>query len=283
MPVSSSLRSAALAAVVALAVVASFALGSLSAGAGEGAGEAGRSAIGPMISESSYVAITPCRVVDTRKGGGGSMVHGNVRHWDVRGALSGQGGSSNCRIPSSAESIAANLTAVDPLAQGFLRAKAFDGTSTLPNATVLNYDSSLNATNGTPLPLCRSNCSGGDITIGAFANRTHVVVDVVGYWVPPMYAVVETTGPLQLDAAKRISGVARTNGEAKGGFDLTVGDGTDVRGCAILATAGSSDDVDFSGPAIIDVTTDEPNIIEVDVADVNGDPVDADFIVHVSC
>lgn len=242
-------------------------------------GDARRAVVGPVISEMRTVAIEPCRIVDTRFGGGGRL-NNETRNFDARGALSGQGGASDCGIPSSAEAIEGNITAVDPGPKGFLRVKAFDGDDTIASGTVVNYAGS-GITNATTIPLCVGTCT-EDFSISATGNSTHVVVDVTAYMVPPMFAVFDGDVDNLLISGKRLA-FNSENGEGEFFFDVT--DGTDIRGCAMTATGGTSDDNQSganAGDTVI-VQADDKHSIVVTTTDADGSANGDDLMVVVHC
>lgn len=300
----------ALLAVMALVGVA----GATYAGSQDGGKEQGDSGGGGpaaiasnLVNEAKFVPITPCRAIDTRSGANTPLAPGSQRGFDVFGTdLSAQGGSaSGCGIPTYAVAVEINATAVDPAGDGFLRGaaqpKRLIGSTTppgaLPSATLLNYSSALNATNGTSLPTCNFaaagtgilllfECIGGDeIRFQAFTNPTDLVVDLVGYYVVPVFAVVDgDTDAAPTDATlRRGFGVSDVNHPSTGNYEVVTN--RDLRGCAITATNGSSDSDDAPGEHIISIETfsSDPNSIFVSLDTNAGAAVDDDFTVIADC
>ena len=75
------------------------------------------------VQESVYVAITPCRLADTRVMGG-DYTNLQVRSMNVSGTVGfpAQGGKAGgCGIPATATAIAASMTAISPTGKGFVR------------------------------------------------------------------------------------------------------------------------------------------------------------------
>jgi hypothetical protein len=151
-----------------------------------------------LSSNLLYNAIQPCRILDTRSGGGGILNPGNAgaRAINVVGLTNygAQGGfAGDCHIPGwstsgtslpRVQAIVLNLTAVGAAGAGDLRAWPTDQPQ--PNTSVLNFAqqgavAGLNIANGVVLPV-RQDLQGNDITIKADAAATHVVADVVGYF-----------------------------------------------------------------------------------------------------
>jgi hypothetical protein len=142
-----------------------------------------------------YNAIQPCRVLDTRSGGG-ILNAGSSRGVNIVGLTnySAQGGfAGDCHIPGFSsgtpavprvQAIVVNLIAVGAAGAGDLRAWPTDQAP--PNTSVLNYadqsaNHGLNLANAVVLPV-RQDAPGNDITIAADVAATHVVADVTGYF-----------------------------------------------------------------------------------------------------
>jgi hypothetical protein len=157
--------------------------------------------LGSGISENKFTPIVPCRILDTRQATAGRLQVGSARVIDVRGGEATfvqQGGNAGgCGIPSSASAIEATITAVDA-GSGFLR--AWPANLTQPNATFMNYGPGLNISNTGTITLCgysgQSCVNNQDLNLRAYGSATHLVVDVSGYYVPPMAAVVNFNGAL---------------------------------------------------------------------------------------
>ena len=136
-----------------------------------------------------YTKVAPCRLIDTRAGGG-SLAPGAPRDFRVTGAgLQGQGGEiAGCGVPfGTATAAAINFVAVNAVGPGNLRAWAYDTPPPLPpNASILNYQTvpGLNIANEVIVPLCTgapANCP-FDIRVQADGSGTQLVADVLGYF-----------------------------------------------------------------------------------------------------
>ena len=148
-------------------------------------------ALGSVAADLVFTPVTPCRVIDTRTSAAGPLVAGVDQSFLVRsaGGFASQGGSAaDCGIPASASAVEMNFVAVAPAGPGDLRVVAFPGT--LPDASVLNYANlpGLNIANGIAQPVCINGAvpCAKDITVHADVSDTHLVVDVVGYFKPPV-------------------------------------------------------------------------------------------------
>jgi hypothetical protein len=223
------------------------------------AGGVAPAAINPNLDlENKYVSVTPCRLLDTRAAGGKlNDVANGARAFDVYGTnLSAQGGSATgCDIPNDAVAITVNASATDAEGNGFLRGAAQNGffilnpdpgtSNTFPNATMLNYTSGFNITSGTTIPICTETsflfaCSGDkELRIRAFLNRTHAVVDVVGYFVPPVFAVVDGD-PAGDPNVIRSNGVSSVTHTSLG--DWAVNTTKDLRGCVVQVATGNTNE-----------------------------------------
>ena len=135
--------------------------------------------------QATYVGITPCRIVDTRKGSG-PLVDREIRNIRV---LSGgqvfdeQGGTSNgCEIPSDAVAVEASVTAVDPLDSGFFR--AWPNGESMPNATFMNFDRGMDITNTGAITVNPDSSDDLQLRIRNFGGTSHYVIDIQGYFLP---------------------------------------------------------------------------------------------------
>jgi hypothetical protein len=256
-----------------------------------------------LVPEAKFVPIAPCRIMDTRNTSG-KINPGTVRAFDAFGGnLSAQGGtSSGCGIPSYAEAIEINLTAVAPAGTGWLRGAAQNsylllnpdpGTSqTLPNATLVNYSTALNASNSVTIPLCGGNgestggflilfaCSGTkEFRIGAFNKATSVVGDATGYFVAPAFAVID--GDPAGDPVKiRSNDMGTATHTGTGVYEIATS--RDLRGCAIMATGGNSNEETTGSDVQVAVTNIDNNSIGVRVYQ-NGVLADDDWSVVATC
>lgn len=174
--------------------------------------------------EYVFVPSDPCRVSDTRSWPGlGVMGAQRVRHsyiysvsngfsWTSSQGGNGSAGTGNCAgtyfAAGTPVSALATVT-VFPTASGNLR--AWNGATTIPVASMLNFQNSDAAANTTVIPINRSvtKITGGQIdnSVGDIAiwnesgGAAHILVDVVGYFVKPQtYAMVCTNQALSSTA-----------------------------------------------------------------------------------
>jgi hypothetical protein len=136
-----------------------------------------------------YVPITPCRIIDTRAGGG-QFAAGATRSYLIRGTtgFDAQGGTSGgCGIPELANAITVSVSAVQLGGTGYFRAWPY-GQST-PNASIAHYQKGPISTTGATMTL---GSGAFDVSIKAYDAPAGIVVDVTGYWTTSEH--VESSG-----------------------------------------------------------------------------------------
>ncbi|WP_345546123.1 hypothetical protein [Microbacterium jejuense] len=157
--------------------------------------------------ELQYVPITPCRVVDTRTGGG-KFAAGETREYYVAGTfgISLQGGKTGgCGIPEGATAVAATVHALNVSGTGGY-VRAWPSGQPEPEATVMRYGS-LELAVGTTLSM-RSG-AGKDLLVKNRVASANIVVDVNGYFVPQMWAYISSIGTV-IDQSGRLVSVTKT-------------------------------------------------------------------------
>jgi hypothetical protein len=139
----------------------------------------------------TFVAITPCRIIDTRSGQGfsgpfgpPSLAAGGVRTFQITGTTTGT--PTQCGVPDDAEAISANFTATGFSGPGDLR--AFPAGGSVPNASVVNYNLE-NIANMVTLPMGPSGSGHNGIAVRADVHGTDLVVDVNGYYSTKLLSV----------------------------------------------------------------------------------------------
>ena len=155
--------------------------------------EAGTDAIGDADQDLVYVPVTPCRVLDTRLAGGRIPAAG-TRSFEIASVTdyTAQGGSAtDCNVGNvgTIGSAVINFTVVNPSIPGFVTAFEFGGTQ--PLAATVNYVAGDIRGNLAIVPL-DSDSAGNDISVYTFAE-THLVGDIVGYFVAPQATAMECT------------------------------------------------------------------------------------------
>ena len=224
--------------------------------------------LGNGTTETKYVAITPCRIVDTRIGGG-ALPKEQARSFKVRGTtgFAAQGGHTNgCGIPASATAVEVAVTSVNASGGGYLR--IYPAGSSEPTATFLNY-SPYNPTNTGAVTMCKScAASSPDITIKGHSNATDLVLDVQGYYAKPMAAHIKYDASVIVGS--RIGTVTHPN---TGGYHITFD--RPVTGCVPVATPW------YSGYHV-SMQVIDANTVGVTLF-LGGNLTDADFLIQVDC
>lgn len=229
--------------------------------------------------EGSFVPISPCRILDTRKGPG-KLAVGSQKTIDVRGSeatFTVQGGNpGGCGIPAGATAIEATVTAIDS-GSGFLR--AWPANITQPNATFLNYDSAFNISNTGAITLCGGSnalsCNANqDLNLQAYGSATHLVIDVGGYFTRSMAAVINANGTVK--DGNRVTSSAKLVGS--GNYEVIFD--RNITQCAIQATLSN---LSGKGYAVVDPRTGKANGVFVATYDETGALQDARFNLEVTC
>lgn len=130
-------------------------------------------AIGDL--DTGFNPIEPCRVADSRFSDDGAYAATETRNIVIDDSdLSFQGGSvDGCDVPAGASSVALNIVAIRPAADGFLT--AFPGGTDRPASSTINFAANQIIANGALLAV-------GD-GVDVYMHRAgDVLVDVTGYF-----------------------------------------------------------------------------------------------------
>jgi alpha-tubulin suppressor-like RCC1 family protein len=161
-----------------------------------------------------YVPLaSPCRAGDTRflgGGGGAKFNSGSLVGFRLTGTtgFTSQGGTSGgCGVPAGVTAVELSLTAIEPEGSGFLRLQAG---LTPPTTTFLNFTDS-NATTNTGSTRIEA-LGGTDINV-SFFGRTHVAVDIQGYFTSAAgSARYQTVTPCRVFDTRAVGGPAGVGG-----------------------------------------------------------------------
>jgi len=127
----------------------------------------------------SFIAVTPCRVLDTRNPPGSAPeldTQGPAQFPPINGTLAVNITGSNCGAPASALAYVLNATVVPPSWLGFI--------TLWPDGTPQPQVSTLNAFDGaitSNMAIVPTNNGSIDVFV---SNPTHVVLDIFGYFAP---------------------------------------------------------------------------------------------------
>ena len=237
----------------------------------------GRS-LGAGNDASEFVAITPCRIVDTRASFEGIIDAGTTRSIGVRGAtqdFSDQGGvSTGCGVPESAVAVEATITTFTPSGRGYLRAWPFAVSE--PTASFMYFNPGLNLTNTGALSLCPFFC-GYDLQLKPYNFPIHLAVFVNGYYERSIAAVVDGSDGSVVRSSRTVSSAQLGVGAYEVVFD------TDVTGCAYVGSLGGITIDTPVGHISVTRRSFNPNGIYVLTTDPDGFATELNFHVEVVC
>lgn len=224
--------------------------------------------------ESVFVPITPCRIVNTATSGAGKLGPNVTRAYESQGNTSSQGGAAACGIPSTASALEINMTAPLANSDGYLRV-APAGVA-IPNATFMNYVAGFNASNAGTIAVTKG--TGNNFQVKSFNSSTHVVIDVLGYYVDDLFAVVEGNGTL-------VRGNGVTSVVKAGTGDYRVVFDRNLRGCGYTGNVGQTGDLGSQADGSVTVAGDNANVNGVYVSTHNqaGTGTDRPFHLTVDC
>jgi hypothetical protein len=126
----------------------------------------------PATTGSSYTALTPTRVLDTRTGLGRGGVVGKVGPTSIRLGMAA--------VPLTATAVVISLVATNGTANSFLTVWPNDGTAT-PNASMVNFGTGSTVNN---LVSAKVDPVHRQIRIQNLAGNTDLVADLLGYYAP---------------------------------------------------------------------------------------------------
>ena len=156
----------------------------------------GRQALFAPPTALPFIALTPCRVVDTRGNGapltGGFLPSATVRSYTVTGV---------CGIPANAQALSLNATVVLPTGPGFLVLYPQGGT--FPPVSTLNFLGSDVIVNAAVVPISGA----GGISMALGVSGGDVILDVNGYYAPvaSVSSLNALTGDLALLAGNNVT------------------------------------------------------------------------------
>jgi len=140
-------------------------------GPNEGPNQIAAARIAFRVALAGFYTVVPCRLFDTRTGGG-ALSAGAIRTYGI---------NEGCGIPSNVGAIAANITVTAATNAGYL--SLFPAGTAEPNVSTINYKAGQTRANNAILPL------GPEATFTVAcrqpAGSVHFILDVVGYFETP--------------------------------------------------------------------------------------------------
>jgi hypothetical protein len=127
---------------------------------------------------SSFVPITPCRLVDTRTGTDNVGTRATPIGSNEAATFAVWGTNGHCTIPNTATGIATNTTAVNPTAGSFLTVYPADA-NPRPTASNLNFTA---GSPPTPNQVTVGLSASGAIGVYNLTGTVDIIVDIVGYY-----------------------------------------------------------------------------------------------------
>ena len=182
--------------------------------------------LGALGNDLSYTPLAPCRIVDTRSTTAGVILAGQTRSFDsiLTSSFTSQGGSAgNCgTLGVNATAIAVNITAVQPAAPGFATAYPFN--TVRPDAASLNYAAGAIVNNGLIIQL-NNPATSDDFTLFTLAS-SHYVVDIVGYFAPPVATALQCESVQDLTPTVIVPGAQgdSVSGSCSAGYTIVSGE-----------------------------------------------------------
>lgn len=151
--------------------------------------------LGSPANDLVYTMVTPCRIIDTRvAGAGGPILADSTRNFKASAvgttfaALNQGGAASDCSIPAGPSAVVLDVVAVNPAAAGFLT--VFPYGVTRPLASSINYVPGVTVAN----EIIAKQTIGQAFSFSVYSYQaSHLVVDVVGYFMAPVATALNTT------------------------------------------------------------------------------------------
>lgn len=198
--------------------------------------------------ELKYTSIAPCRAV-----AGPWVAAGQVATFSLAG----------CAVPSQAVSVTATITMLSSSGSGWL--KAWAPGQAEPATSFLNVTKLFNVAVGGEIPT-----TGGKINVKMFGAKSRVLVDVTGYYLKPMTALVGADASLV-----RGSRVLATAKISTGGYEVTFD--RDVSLCSYAATPY------FAGSSYVEPRAGKSNAVFVGTVNSAGTATNNPFYLVVTC
>lgn len=171
-----------------------------------GAGGVLTSSAAPSANATSFVPITPCRLMDTRAGG--PIGPRNTPIGSTPYVATVRGTNGNCVVPAAATAVSLNVTFASPSANSFVTVYPAD--KPLPNTSNLNFSAGqAPAPNAVTVALSAD----GKIAIRNDVGTVDLLVDVVGFYEPASVGTPGPKGDQGIQGPKGDPGVAGPKGD----------------------------------------------------------------------
>jgi hypothetical protein len=176
-------------------------------------------------SGSTYHALTPNRIVDSRPTGAGhtnaglssGLTAGTHKSFTVIGRVPGD---ATQNVPSGAVAVIGNLTVTGQTAPGFL--SLGPEASDSPSTASIYFPTGDNRATGLTLKLAPDGSLNITYTSTTAGAKTHVIFDVTGYFCADQSgAMYVAVAPLRLVDTRKSLGMARLKAATPGSFQVT--------------------------------------------------------------
>ena len=220
-------------------------------------------------SDLTFHAVTPCRIVDTRFGGG--PIFNGTRTFNSSSGLAAQGGNAGgCGIPTNAQAIQVNLVTV-PVGPSTGYLKGWETGQAEPNASLLHFTNGVINDNMVVLPV-----NGAEQFTTRVVGFSQVLADVAGYYTKPLYVAVAPGGTIYTGIASGVVSVTKTS---TGNYDITFD--RNVSKCS--PTASSVVWASNTDPSPDNNAAYGGNVVKVGVTNSSNAFVDDFFYLSLSC
>jgi len=238
--------------------------------------------------ENSVQLLTsPCRIVDTRFGGGG-VLGPSSRQWyafNTPAIIAAQGGNaSGCGTFPDAEFFLVYVTVVPPGAplSGGANFLSLTHDGGVPSTATMNFYPGINLSDFAA-PSCQG-CGGG--STGSFfayaSSNTHVVIDLVGVGQPAvpktLWASVDSAGVID-----RCVGCTSTGTSHLGTGTYEIAFTRNITNCGFSATVGTPNVSAANGITGLSPRAGNPNALFVQTFSVAGAAADRPYYAIVHC
>jgi len=232
---------------------------------------------GTTTTDTKFVEINPVRAFDSRVPAyvaSGALAPNSSRHIAVKDGHNGVGGVTLAdAVPVGATAVSYNLTVAGPTGPNFVSITPGDATGF--TTSQVNFNGTTDVANAGIVAIDPNRTV--KVWNGNQSGTTHVIIDITGYYVKPIYAQVAANGTLTNGSrAVSVTKLAGTGWyEVK--FDRN------IRTCVHTATIGA-DPFDTAG--LIDTGGSKLDTIEVFTQNNDGNPPafeDRAFHLNVIC
>jgi hypothetical protein len=192
-------------------------------------------ALGDVTIPMSFVAVTPCRIVDTRGPtgpyGAPSLSPGVSRNFAlVSGPCTG--------LPASIGAISLNITVTNTAGPGFIKIYPQGGSA--PVVSTLNYVAGQTIANAAIVPAA----AGGGVTVVAGVSGTDLIIDVNGYY---PYGLINSNESFAIVGNLSGGGIVYGENSSSGQESAGVRGVEDANGSSVSGVLGEVGNLSFLG------------------------------------